>query len=79
MIASTDCHYHGPYLQDVGTWSYKELQSFCKYHSLKANGNTAELRERINSAFCENAVVDVMSKTFPATYRRGVITQLLNE
>jgi hypothetical protein len=70
-------------VQVINSWSYKELQRFCKAHGLLAIGKTDELRDRVKRYFCTGSVVDVIFDDDPSQPRkicRGVITQmLLNE
>lgn len=79
-VSQCVCNKH---VQVINSWSYKELQRFCKAHGLLAIGKTDELRDRVKRYFCTGSVVDVIFDDDPSQPRkicRGVITQmLLNE
>lgn len=65
-------------LQDLSSFSRRELQEFCRGHELYAGGSHAELEDRINEAVTVNRAVLVY---FPARseWREGFIGRVLRQ
>lgn len=66
------------HVQDLSSWSLKQLRQWCRDHCRYAGGSREEVEQRISEALCADARVSVY---FPARdcWRDGTVVKILKQ
>lgn len=65
-------------VQDLSSWSLKDLRQWCRDHEQYAGGSREEVEQRISDSVCEGARLSVY---FPARdcWREGIVIHVLKQ